>query len=484
MRAKPFMIYAVLICGSVGALSVSMALYAFWPDWRWHREPLHATMEAIGGLASIAMAIVLFQRRDDAHRDRFQAPALGFLGMGILDLFHAIAEPGNSFVLLRNMASLVGGVGFGLTWLPVAGRPGRTPRKGRFPWILAAGAFAFGVGVLAFSEQVPDMIRNGEFTPAAVAPQSLACALFFASTVRFLLDYRGEGRSQDYLFASLALLFGLAELVFMYSLPWDGRWWFWHVLRLTACLLMLLYVARGYLQAVVDLKGLLQQVTRTKETLHRSEQQLRRVLDDHERMAQDLHDSTIQSLFAIGLGLERCRRLLQTDPSEVSTQLGSAIAGLKHSIRDLRGYLVGLEPPVADGVKFEATLASLVAGMDPSNQLRVVLNVDAKATERMTPEQASHLLSIVREAMSNSLRHAAARAETITLRLEDGAVSLIVEDDGVGFDVETVRAQGHGLRNMGARARKLGGRLDVISEPGRGTRVDCRLPQEPLHARI
>jgi len=477
------MMHAVLICGSLGALSASMALYAFWPDWRWHREPLHATMEAIGGLASIAMAIMLFQERDNAHRDKFQAPAAGFLGMGILDLFHAVAEPGNSFVLLRNMASLVGGVGFGLTWLPVVDRPGWMPSASRVPWILAAGVSAFGVGTLAFPEQVPDMIRNGEFTPTAVAPQSLACALFFASTVRFLSDYRRAGGSEDYLFASLALLFGLAELVFMYSLPWDSRWWFWHVLRLAACLLVLAYVARGYLRVVADLKESLKQVTRTKETLDHSERRLRGVLDERERMAQDLHDSTIQSLFAMGLGLERCRRLMATDPKEVVTQLGSAIAGLKHSIRDLRGYLVGLEPSVAVGGDLESTLSTLVAGMDPCNQLRVVLNVDAQATERMTPEQVSHLLSIVREAMSNSLRHADARTETITLRLENGTVRLIVEDDGVGFDIATVRAGGHGLRNMGARARKLGGRLEVVSEPGRGTRIVCDLPQEPLHAR-
>jgi signal transduction histidine kinase len=483
MRVKPSMANAMLIYGSIGALSASMALHALRPDWRWHQEPLHSTMEAVGGLASVAMAIVLFQRRNDARRPIFRALAVGFLGMGILELFHAVVEPGNSFVLLRNMASLVGGIGFSAAWLSVVGRQERAV-VGWLPWMLTTGAVAFGLWALRFPEQVPEMIRNGEFTPTAVAPQSLACLLFFVSAVRFLSDYHRGGRSEDYLFASLALLFGSAELVFMYSLPWDSRWWFWHGLRLTACLLVLAYVGRGYLRVVAELQQALAQTTLTNETLQHNEQQLRRLLDDRERMAQDLHDSTIQSLFAIGLGLERCQRLMPTETKEVRRQLGSAITRLKHAIRDLRGYLVGLESPVADGQGFESALASLVAGMDPSGQLRVVLDVDAKAAERITEEWAPQLLSIVREAMSNSLRHADAHAETITLRFHEGSVRLMIEDDGIGFNPETVGAEGHGLRNMGARTRKLGGRLDVFSEPGRGTRVVCDLPQEPLHAEI
>ena len=407
MRIKPFLSYVLLACGIVGALLTSLALRALWPEWRWHQEPLHSTMEAIGGLASIAMAIVLFQRRDKPDDRTFQAMALGFLGMGILEGFHAIAEPGNGFVLLRNMASLAGGVGFGLVWLSDSQRDGLG--KPWLPWMVTAGAFAFGAWALAFPEQIPEMIRNGEFTPTAVAPQSLACLLFFAAAIRFLLDYRESGKPEDYLFASLALLFGLAELVFMYSVPWDNRWWFWHLLRLTACLMVLWYVSRGYLRMISDLKVSLAQTKRTEETLRQSEQQLRQALDERERIAQDLHDSSIQSIFAIGLSLERCRRLIATDSKDVVKQLGAAIADLKAVIRDLRGYIVGLEPPIANGRELEAALASLVANIEGSHQIHVRLEVNPLAADRVAPEQAAHLLSIAQEALSNSLRHSAAQ---------------------------------------------------------------------------
>ncbi len=482
MRTKPLALYLTLMAGAAVALWTSVSFHALWPAWRWHHEPLHSTMETLSGLASMAMAFVLMLRSEAPHNRKFQSLAAGFLGMGLLDVFHAVAQPGNGFVLLRNIASLAGSVGFGLVWLPDSEKGGQESK--RLPVAVVTGALAFGLWTLTFPEHIPEMIRNGEFTPTAVAPQSLAAMCFLAATLRFLLDHRMSGKPEDYLFACLALLFGLAELVFMYSVPWDNRWWFWHVLRLTACFLVLGYVSRGYLRMVTDLKLSLAQTTRAEQTVRRSEQQLRQMLDERERIAQDLHDGAIQTLYAISLSLERCQRLIATSPQELVNQLKAAVANLKPVIQDLRGYLVGLDPLIADGRELEAALASLVRSMDSSHHLRFLLEVNPAAADRVTPEQAAHLLSIAREAMSNSLRHSDASAGRIALRLEDGVVRLVVEDDGVGFPVKSVEQHGHGLRNMEARARRLGGRLEVISSPGHGTRVVFDLPKEPLHAQV
>jgi len=482
MWNRPFVPYLVFTACSVGALVAGIILHAMWPDWRWRHEPLHSTMEAVGGLAAIAMAIVLLHKGNEPVARKYHVLAAGFLGMGILEEFHAIAQPGNGFVLLRNMASLVGGAGFLLVWWPDSTHTGAERRW--LPWMVMTGALSLGSWILAFPERIPEMVRNGEFTPTAVAPQSLACLFFLAATVRFVLDYRRLGQPEDALFASLALLFGLAELVFMYSIPWDNRWWFWHSLRLIACLLVLGYISRGYFQVISDLKTSLRQTIHAKETLCQSEAQLRQVLSERERMAQDLHDSTIQSLFAIGLNLERCQRLVSTHPHDIDTQLGTAVAGLKTTIRDLRGYILGLEPTISNGRELESALASLVGNMNGSQQLQFRVEVNPLAADRLTPEQAAQLLSIVREAMSNSLRHSGAQTGAVSLRLHDGGVRLMVEDDGTGFLLSQVNQTGHGLKNMEARIRKLGGRLEVTSEPGHGTRVVCDVPREQEHAGI
>lgn len=472
--------YVLLGVGAAVSLLAGPVLHGLWPDWRWHHLPLHSSMEALGGLASIAMAGVLFQRLERQQGGKFQALGSGLLGMGLLAIFHAIAEPGNGFVLLRNMASLAGGVGFALVWRSDSEQA--PSRRSWIPWLITIAAVWFGVWTLVAPAQVPEMIRNGEFTPTAVAPQSLASLLFLAAAWRLLADYTHTDRSEDYLFACLALLFAMAELVFMYSTMWDTRWWFWHTLRLTACLLMLGYLGQGYLRIVADLKNSLVQTREAEETLRRSEHRLKQALDERQRMAEDLHDGAIQSIYAIALGLERCQRQAGIAPQETAGRLETAVKDLKSVIRDLRGYLVDLEVPIGNGQELEAALASVVRSMDNPIQTRFRLTVNPAAVALVTAEQANHLVAIAREAMSNSVRHARAQAGKVSLELHDGHVRLAVEDDGTGFEPSARQLTGHGLKNMEARARKLGGSLSVLSEPGRGTRIICDLPREPTHA--
>jgi signal transduction histidine kinase len=469
------MLYLVAtVCGA-GALIANAALHALWPEWYWHHEPLHSTIEAVGGLVAIATGIVLLQTRDDIAAGKYRMLAAGFLGMGVLEEFHAVVPPGNGFVLFRNLASLAGSLGFVMGW-----RSARTDLsvQRRHSWIVATGAVVIGTWFLIFPNFIPEMVRNGEFTFLAVAPQILTCILFLSAGVRLLEEYRRSGRSEDALFSSLALLYGLAEFVFLSSIPWDNRWWFWHALRLMACLLALAYIGRKYFQVTSDLQTALEQTLLAKETLSQSEARLRQLFDERERMAQDLHDSTIQSLFALSLGLERCQRLVAESHQEVATQLGRGVANLQTVVRDLRGYILGLEPLVSNGRALEAALVTLVNDMNNASHRHFRLEVNSAAVDRLTAAQVQHLLPIATEAMSNSLRHSGAHAGTISLTLHEGWVRLVVEDNGVGFDAATLQRHGHGLTNMETRVKKLGGRLEVSSGAGQGTRIVCDFPQE------
>ncbi len=478
---SPVLLSLVLIGVIVCAFLLTGMVQAEWPDWRWHQMPLHSTMEALGGLASIAMAAVLLRKGDEKEGRTLRFPAMGFLGMGILELFHAMAQPGNGFVLLRNMASLIGGAGFVLVCRRQSDQDARL--RTWLPWGIATGAALFGTWVLAFPGHIPEMIRNGEFTPTAVAPQSLACLFFLAAAARFLWDYRQSAGREELVFAFLAGMFGIAELVFMYSVPWDSRWWFWHGLRLAAYLMVLWEVSRGYLRTISDLNQSLARTTLVQQALRESEQDLRRSLEDRERIAQNLHDGIIQSLFAVTLSLERCQRFVTDRADDVVGLLGSAIADLKLVIRDLRGYLVGLEQPILNGRELEAAFESLVRSMAGPAHPLFRLAIDPMAADRVTPDQAAHLLSVTREALSNSLRHSRARTGTVSLRMEAGHVRLVVKDDGRGCRQPAPHDQGHGLRNMAARARTLKGQFEIISEPGQGTCVIFDLPDhEASHA--
>ncbi|HNP30736.1 MAG TPA: histidine kinase, partial [Nitrospirales bacterium] len=311
---KPFSLYTVIGGCGIAALVMGVVLPEVLPGWRWAHEPLHSTLETVGGLAAIFMGIVLLQRTAEHTKGKFIPMAGGFLGMGILEVFHAVSIPGNGFVLLRSLASFFGGLGFGLMWVSATGKTHPTIKW--MPWVMTGGALAIGLWTIGFPQYLPVMVRDGAFTPTAVAPKSFASMLFFAGSLRFFLDYRTSGRSEDILFASLALMFGLAELMFTYSVIWGSRWWFWHFLRLLTYFFVLGYVGRGYLATVSELRSSLIQTQQAEQASRQSEQQLRTVLEARERLAQDLHDGVIQSTFALKLNLERCQRLIPQNPQE------------------------------------------------------------------------------------------------------------------------------------------------------------------------
>ncbi len=474
--------FVALPLGILAGVAVSgSALQWLSPEWRRVDAPLHSAVESLGGLSAMAMALVLLVRRRIAARSTAHLVlALGFLGMGMVEVFHAMAPPGHLFVWFRVLASLVGGLGFALVWWP---QQWRIP-VGEKPLLIlsAAGIVVLGIGSWVVPDRVPVLVQGGAFTPLAFALKNLACGLFALGAVRLFWNYAKTRAREDYLFACLALLFAIAESVFSSSSLWDSHWWFWHFLRLIAYAIVLGYIGRSYLRTVSDLRASLVETRVAETALRLSESQLRQSLDERERLARDLHDSIIQSIYAIGLRLSECRRLAVKDAEQAVQQLGVAISEVNAVIREVRLYISGIEVEVMDGKALEAGMAALIHTLDGGQALRFYLQMDPAAAERLTPFQATHLLFIAKESMSNSLRHSQARNGGVSLKLSDGAVRMIIEDDGVGFDVDAASADGHGLKNIRARAARLGAACELLSALGTGTRITIDIPFDTAHA--
>jgi signal transduction histidine kinase len=117
---------------------------------------------------------------------------------------------------------------------------------------------------------------------------------------------------------------------------------------------------------------------------------------------------------------------------------------------------------------------ALTSGDDPT---QFQLEVDPSAANRLNPTQATQLLHIAKEAMSNSLRHARASALVVSLLPTNTGLRLEVFDNGEGFNPQALDAKGHGLRNMTARAREIGADLQIISAAGQGCRILVNVPQ-------
>jgi signal transduction histidine kinase len=219
----------------------------------------------------------------------------------------------------------------------------------------------------------------------------------------------------------------------------------------------------------------------SEKELLRREEQLWELLGERAQLSQDLHDHLIQKIYAIGLSLEEVTHLLAEDSKAATTNLDRAIEDLNGVIRDVRNYVDRIDPEIISQTRLHAELASLVQDAQGASQPRFRLKLDPGTVARLNTEEAKQILFVAREALSNSLRHSRAKNGTISLRTERRCIRLEIADDGIGFDSQAGKANGHGLRNMAARAQKLGGRFEVASGPGRGTSIVVEIPQERGH---
>jgi len=288
----------LLLIGIVGtALLSGILAHSLWPNPIWVNVPVHSTVEALGGLAAVLMGLVLLARKVEWEDERLQGVASGLLGMGILEGFHAVSSPDHGFVLLRSAASLLGGVAFSFVWHP----PGMIGKRLRelIPYLVTAGMLAFGMIVVVFSDQLPPFTVQDQFTPIALVVNGLAAVLFLAGAVGFWLEAGRTGRSEHQLLATLAVLFGLAEVMFLFSAPWDSQWWVWHFVRFAAYVLALTYVSRGYVRMVGETRRALAEA-KSSERRVAAEYAVTRVLAE----AATLNDASQAVLRAIGESLD------------------------------------------------------------------------------------------------------------------------------------------------------------------------------------
>ena len=200
------------------------------------------------------------------------------------------------------------------------------------------------------------------------------------------------------------------------------------------------------------------------------------LVEERERISMDLHDGVLQTLYATGLGLEATLEDIDTEPGVAKEGVERAIERLHGTISDIRHYIFDLRAAQQDsGEGLHARLRQLLEGL-PHSGVELALQADGFATE--PPKRVQwECWHIVREAVSNAIRHAHCGRVTVELDSPPQGLLVRVKDDGAGFDPRTPAGEGHrGLRNMRRRAAAIGGRLDVASAPGQGTVVTLSVP--------
>jgi signal transduction histidine kinase len=195
------------------------------------------------------------------------------------------------------------------------------------------------------------------------------------------------------------------------------------------------------------------------------------------RLGRELHDNICQTLYAVCLTLESVQKKSGLSP-EMNGRTDQCLTELRRLNQEVRTYLQDLEPGRVNGQSFGAALAGMLGSLPPEQEARIERRLDPEAVELISSNQVADILNILREAVSNSLRHGQPQHIILRAGRSEETLALSVQDDGAGIPVE--RRRGHGLDNMRARARTMGGELHIESSPGKGTRVILTLPVPPV----
>ena len=215
---------------------------------------------------------------------------------------------------------------------------------------------------------------------------------------------------------------------------------------------------------------------RAEEALRRSELAVREAFEERERLSQDLHDNLLQSLYAVGMGLELTRQRIQRISRTNAKRLEQSVGQLNNVIREVRTFISHVQPPVVLEQTVGDALRTLAGSFMATGAGEIGVTVDDEISLRLSAEQRTHLLAIAKEALSNSIRHTKADRRMVTLRREGNKIRLQVIDNGRGFLPSRRQTQGMGLQNMRARARKLRGRIAITSVLTQGTTVTLTIP--------
>jgi signal transduction histidine kinase len=201
----------------------------------------------------------------------------------------------------------------------------------------------------------------------------------------------------------------------------------------------------------------------------------RAVAEERARFRRDLHDGTIQSIYAAGLHLEAIA--LQCEADVTRREIRSVVADLNGVTDDIRRYITDLSETPDTPMGIADRLRAIATEMGDEVGLGVRMRVQGVSSAGPIPDGAGrHLEHILREALANAARHAGPCDADVVLAFAPDELELVIRDDGCGMArAAASEHDGQGLRNMRERARRLGGRLTIDTTNG-GTRITAAVP--------
>jgi signal transduction histidine kinase len=247
-----------------------------------------------------------------------------------------------------------------------------------------------------------------------------------------------------------------------------ASWWDMRRLKLT-----LSVVGGVALMALIWIGVLRRQINRQLGIIQ-GKAQREAITEERQRIAREFHDTLEQELAGLTLRLDAAASRVSEDKARtILDQLRRLLTRLQSETRD---FVWDLRDPSRTNASLTVALRSLLDHLQASSSATLKLEEPEGAVPTLPPLMQHHLMSIVREAVQNAVKHAKATEVCVSIQKDKDTIKVSVRDNGSGFQVEEADGinEGHfGIQGMKERARKIGGKLEILSQPGEGTRIEC-----------
>ncbi len=492
-EVKQYRFLSLLITG-LALLLVAAGLTQ--PEYRFDLNvyvPLHTAMHVF----SLAVAWLVFaigwNTYDRERSGSITLLACGFLGVALVDFGHTLSYQGMpDFVTPASPEkaisfSLISRLLAALALLGIAFGPQRRLRfpAARYGYLAATLALVYFVywAVLFHPDLLPQTYIPGTgLTFIKIASEYLLVALHGIAAVGFFMQLRSpHSANAAYLFAA-SVAMGLSQaLNALYAHPYDINNFLSHAYRVVAYVLIyrgvfISEMREPYIVAERLQDKLRNSATRLREMSARMQQDIE---EERKRISQSLHDEMGQNLTALQLDADWIRR--HSEPGSVALDTVDRMQkSIEESAAAMRRIVGDLRPRVLDDLGITAAVKGLVKDTSARTGLHIVFTAEG-SFDAIGDASTTALYRMLQECLTNVTRHAQATEVQLKLIANHREIGLTVNYNGRGFDTDArVKVGSFGLFGLSERASLLGGTVTVDSIPGKGTRVDVRLPVQSL----
>lgn len=204
---------------------------------------------------------------------------------------------------------------------------------------------------------------------------------------------------------------------------------------------------------------------------------------ERQRIARDLHDTTVQNLTAMIHKLEFCQQIIDADMIRAKIEMQLMINAIRETVDGMREIIYDLRPMSFDDIGFRETLLRAIEKLQKNTDIKIQFDIKGDICKQ-TPVYELTILRIIQEAVNNCKKHSQAEKVDISIAYEENHIIIEIKDNGIGFDLEEKQSRnqcsGYGISMMKERVYLLKGQIDISSEKNKGTEIKVVLPKKQL----